>query len=98
MKKYTGTEHTRLPPQFCPFCFTLLDAATNMTSLDAPQPGDFTICVNCSGILRYEEGMTVVASSLLEIPTHSRMEFAKVARLNKEFRSQRPPAKPSSKA
>ena len=82
---------TNLPEQFCPYCFHRLDSATSFDTEESPQPGDFTVCISCANILRYGEGMSLHASSLMEIPAHSRMEFAKMVGLCKMF-----PKKPSS--
>jgi hypothetical protein len=71
----------RLAPQFCPVCFTLLDAATNLTGKGPPVEGDFTICIGCRSVLRFGAGLAMELSSLLAVPAHSRMEFAKVLRL-----------------
>lgn len=74
----------RLPPQFCPVCFHLLDAATNMTSAEPPVEGDFTICIGCRAVLRWGAGMVMEASSLMAVPVHSRFAFAKILRLMQE--------------
>lgn len=76
----------RVPMAFCPFCFWQLDAATNMEGPDAPQPGDFTVCIECAGVLQYGPDMQLLASSLLEVPMHSRLSFAKVVQTIKTLR------------
>ena len=67
-----------MPPSFCPFCFHLLNGATNMQGQSQPEPGDFTICIRCAKVLRYGENMQLEASALEEIPMHSRLAFAKI--------------------
>ncbi len=37
----------------CPFCGRLLDAATSLEHVDAPKPGDFTVCFDCGALLRF---------------------------------------------
>ncbi len=95
-KDYSKSLTTRTAPTFCPYCFKLLDAATSLGTEAVPGPGDFTVCIDCCAVLKYGPDMSLEASSLLEIPMHSRLEFAKLVGHCKEFRSTRPPAKPSS--
>lgn len=75
----------RLAPRFCPVCFKVLDAATNLTSDDPPEPGDFTVCIDCRAVLRWGADMNLELSSLEEIPAHSRMVFAKVLRIMEQL-------------
>lgn len=87
---YSKSKTTRLErPSFCPFCFKLLDAASILGSEAAPTPGDFTVCIECANVLRYADDMSLIASSLMEVPTYLRMETAKIARLVKEFKKTR---------
>jgi len=96
MKRFQFSETKRVPTTFCPYCFTVLDAATNLDSKEPPRAGDFTVCIECCGLLRFGEDMSINTGDLMEIPPHSRMYFAKVIRLCKEYRATRPPRKPSS--
>jgi len=57
----------RTTPQLCPTCGYTLDAHTNTTGRGGPGPGDFTICISCSGILRYNEGLKCEAITLEEV-------------------------------
>lgn len=50
-----------------------------------PKVGDFTVCINCTSVLCFTENMELRLSSLLEIPTHSRLAFAKVVQLTKMY-------------
>jgi hypothetical protein len=83
-KDYRKTFTSRVAPAFCPFCFKVLDAATSFGAEVVPQVGDFTVCIQCCNVLRFEDDMSLVASALIEIPAHSRMEFAKIVRYCKE--------------
>jgi hypothetical protein len=74
---YTG----QTPLRVCPFCSYTLDAVTNLTGQDQPQEGDFTVCIGCRGVLRFGHNLTLHKSSLMEVPTHLRMSFAKVIRV-----------------
>lgn len=44
----------------CPVCNALLNMATSVTGNVAPEPGDFSVCVFCAAILRFEEGLKYV--------------------------------------
>ena len=79
MTKETIT--VRHAPRFCPVCFSFIDAISAVTGDSEPEPGDFTICFYCRAVLRIGEDFTLTKSSLMEIPTHSRMMFVKAIRL-----------------
>ena len=98
MKRRAGLwKTTQVKPCFCPSCFKLLDATTSLGSEAVPQPGDFTVCIDCCEVLRWDAEMNLVRSSLLEIPMHSRLDFAKVVTKCKEMpRPKRTPLKPST--
>lgn len=79
---YTG----RTAPSFCPFCFKLLTGSSNLQGPEPPRPGDFTVCIDCCNVLRFDENMQLLASSLLDIPMHSRLAFSKVVTAMKGVR------------
>src|SRR4051812_16227606 len=53
---------TRVAPSPCPNCGHVLDAATSESALP-PEPGDITVCVGCSTILVFEDGMKLALPS-----------------------------------
>ncbi len=71
---YTG----QTLPRFCPACFQMLDGVTNLTSKDAPQPFDFTVCIYCASVLKFSAKMDLELSALIDVPVVLRFEFAKV--------------------
>jgi hypothetical protein len=75
---------TRVPARFCPVCFIVVDAATCFTAKIAPEPGDFTVCINCGAVLLFDGEMDLLLSSLEAIPMHSRLDFAKMVTAVKE--------------
>jgi hypothetical protein len=77
---------TRLPPSFCPFCFHVLDAVSSVGAEVVPEPDDFTICIGCCHVLRFDANMQLCESALTDIPMHSRLRFAKVVKHCEEFR------------
>lgn len=51
---------TRVPPTPCPWCGYLCDAATPVGDKDAvPKPGDYSVCIECSSINRFD-GMLIL--------------------------------------
>jgi hypothetical protein len=65
-------ETWRGPPQLCPYCGYLADAATPTLHKGAvPQVGDFAICLSCGGVLVFGLGMLLrraSAADLLDVP------------------------------
>jgi len=51
----------------CPTCARPIDAATGMLTDARPEPGDFSMCVTCGEILRYQEDLTVRKCEPLEL-------------------------------
>ena len=45
---------TRLGVSLCPHCGYKLDAATSLTSNRRPSPGDWTVCMECTGLLVFD--------------------------------------------
>lgn len=82
--KWTFTEKTK--PQFCPRCFHLLDAFTCMTGQHYPEPGDYTVCIGCAAVLRWDEAMNFELAELIQVPIAVRLEFVKIINAVKETR------------
>ena len=74
---------------FCPRCFTLLDAVANVTDEAMPKPGDFTACINCGEILTWTDDMELAPSKLADVPVAIRAKFARIVMLIKERRDGR---------
>ncbi len=77
-RDYKKSLTSRVPAQWCPDCFHKLDGVTSVGAEATPSPGDFTVCIECGNILRFADDMSLVLSNLMEIPMHSRLEFAKI--------------------
>ena len=88
------SKHHRTSPVPCPVCFTRLDAAASIDSENPPESGDFTVCLFCSSILRYDGVLGVVASSLEECPIGLRAKLARTKMLTEEFRQWKKDGKP----
>lgn len=55
----------------------LIDGVTAITGgVDAPKPGDFSVCLNCGAVLEYDAEMQVGLRTLMDIPMNSRLAFA----------------------
>lgn len=81
---------TRTPATWCPCCFHTLTATTCTTGEHSPEPGDYTICINCGEVLRWNDRMDLDQSSLMEIPEDSRMRFAQVVQVIKGLTASKP--------
>jgi hypothetical protein len=84
MKKSRATH--RLPAVACPGCFSKLDAASSFDGDGPPASGDFTVCLECSAVLRYGPNMELVVTSLSECPIQLRASLARMKMLTEEFR------------
>jgi hypothetical protein len=69
---------------FCPVCFYVFDRASNLEDLDRPKPGDCTLCINCSALLKFEPDMQLSVTKLEDIPIQFRAKFARMAMLIRE--------------
>jgi len=50
----------------CPSCGRLRDAATSLDHVNAPKPGDFTVCVDCGVLLRFtDDGLEPTTSEAM---------------------------------
>lgn len=49
----------RVKPNICPNCGKTLDAATACEGDRKPAPGDFTVCIYCAIILRFDNDMNL---------------------------------------
>ena len=43
----------KLPPDKCPWCGKVVNAASGVGSRSAPRPGDFSVCDRCGEVLRF---------------------------------------------
>lgn len=60
MKKRLTT-HT--PVSFCPACGYTLDAASSFDEAAAPSAGDFSVCIACAAVLRFDRELRLRAAS-----------------------------------
>lgn len=53
---------TRTPVVLCPVCGHTLDAASSLTTPEArPEPGDFTVCIECARVLQFDARLRLVS-------------------------------------
>jgi hypothetical protein len=51
---------TQLPDDTCPYCRAPISSAAGVESPeDTPRPGDVTICVQCRGVLVFNQALRV---------------------------------------
>jgi hypothetical protein len=55
-----------IPPQTCPLCGLEVGRATAIGGMAKPNPGDFTICIGCGGILHFDDRLWLVKCSTEE--------------------------------
>jgi hypothetical protein len=47
-------------PSLCPVCSYFVNAATTVTGVTRPAPGDFTVCWGCGTVLRFDSRLRPV--------------------------------------
>lgn len=45
------------PTDLCPSCGARFDRATGIDHPSAPEPGDFTVCISCGALLRFDAAL-----------------------------------------
>lgn len=53
------SDETRIPKASCPNCGYVMDAATALKEAATPRPNDFTLCLNCGVLHRFNADMTL---------------------------------------
>jgi hypothetical protein len=75
-----STHPLRIAGSPCPQCFKLLNAVDAVGESEEtpkpPEPGDFTVCIACFSVLRFDDNMHLVSSSLSEVPIEIRARIA----------------------
>lgn len=66
---YAFSTHRANKPHVCPWCATKLDASTNTNegSMQAPTPGDWTICIRCGEACRYDTDYQLLRVTRLDM-------------------------------
>ena len=59
-------QHT-LNPTACPMCRYTLDAASQLGGNAAPKPGDFSVCLNCGALLRFNLDLSLAMALVQEL-------------------------------
>lgn len=80
---------TRVTEAACPFCSHKLDAVSSVGAEVTPEPGDFTVCIECCNVLCFDANMQLCKSALTDIPMHSRLSFAKIVQHCGEMKAAR---------
>ncbi|HVQ49770.1 MAG TPA: hypothetical protein VMS92_06950 [Mycobacterium sp.] len=50
---------TRYPSTSCPHCGYKMDAASPVEGTGVPSEGDFSVCINCAGLMVFTHDMTL---------------------------------------
>ena len=59
MRRTHVGEGVNMRPSPCPVCGRVLDAASMVGGEGRPKPGDFTVCMYCSSILRFDGNLSL---------------------------------------
>jgi hypothetical protein len=80
--------HTdRMPAARCPHCSHLIDAATpHDGAKHAPAVGDWSVCINCGGLLRFNTELRMVAGLAGELAREPAEMRALIARMQQHVR------------
>lgn len=71
----------RMPEQACPCCAYKLDAASSIWTEDRPTPGDYTVCLKCRAILRWDYAMRIYEANGEELRQLDMETLGKLARI-----------------
>lgn len=99
MKKMPDS--VRLPkPCLCPACGSRLDASTSMFDEDAsPDPGDFSMCLDCGAVLVYARDMTMALAEpadLAKLPSATLRQLLAMQLARRAVAKSAPPKEPES--
>lgn len=76
----------------CPFCQhrsgVLCDAETNIPKTK-PEPGDLTVCLQCSEVLEFQPDMTLAMASLSKLLQLDPQQHHQIENLQKQIRQER---------
>jgi hypothetical protein len=59
----------------CPTCGKTLDVTHSRVEQPSPQAGDFTICLGCGSVLRFDSELLLRAVAEAEIPDDVRIQL-----------------------
>ena len=68
----------RVPGSRCPLCGHKLDAAMGIDSDEPPDPGDYSVCINCASPLVYNDDLSLrlmTGQELRELHPQNRREL-----------------------
>jgi hypothetical protein len=94
MKREPKMVDIQVPESVCPFCFILLDTVNNTDGGTAPDPGDFTVCLGCASVMRFDENLQLVAAKFEDIPIQDRAKFATLKMCVEEIKNKNGPIPP----
>lgn len=77
-----------IPLSSCPHCRGDLSAATDPIGQARPSPGDYSVCANCGGLLRFAADLTHEGIALADVPAGEldAQQLAVLADLQARFR------------
>jgi hypothetical protein len=93
---------TRMPQAICPICGHSLNAASPVVPPHrAPEPGDWTVCIGCAGVLKFDQALKVVVVPAQDVKRGSKrrpelaMTIKAVRLMHQQFGRPRETGKPN---
>jgi hypothetical protein len=73
-------------PSLCPYCGYFVDRASGVRDWNSrPDPGDFSICMSCGGVMRFNPNMTLRKITALDkIAPHEKALLERAERARRE--------------
>lgn len=61
---------TRTPECKCPHCGHVIDSASYPKGNEAPSPLDYSVCIECGGLCRFDTDLTLVKANMADAPAY----------------------------
>lgn len=77
----------------CPICGHAFDAHASVDSDEAPQPGDFTVCIKCAGWLKFGVDLKLcqlAAADILSMEPETHTQLRRISRAVRAVQRQTP--------
>lgn len=87
-----GDSDHKMPGSRCPKCHHRMDGAYNPCGAEAPAPGDITVCINCGGILAFDDALHLRLANDAELKEVSgREDFKRILGAISQTMTSEPP-------
>lgn len=78
-------------PPSCPVCHKVLECVTEINAKKPflPKEGDFTFCISCTALLRFDKVLNLRVPEESEIPENMKLVLARVSATIKKVKRER---------